>query len=81
MKVKVKFFSLHREVVGKNEIEIEVKKGVTADELLKKLIKDYPKLEELKDYTIFSLNHNYANGSEVVKDGDEIALFPPVGGG
>ncbi len=81
MKIKVKFFALHREAVGESEIEIEVKEGVTIDKLVEMLIHDYPKLEELKDSNILSLNHNYANGSESLKEGDEVALFPPVGGG
>ncbi|MEA2054259.1 MAG: MoaD/ThiS family protein [Candidatus Thermoplasmatota archaeon] len=81
MKIKVKFFSAHREVVGKKEIEIELKEKTGVNEMLKMLMNDYPKLRKLMDSTILSLNHNRANGTELLKDGDEVALCPPVGGG
>lgn len=81
MKIKVKFFALHREAVGKSELELELGKGITINRLVKMLISDYPKLRKLTKFTILSLNHNYAKGTELLKDGDEVALFPPVGGG
>jgi molybdopterin synthase catalytic subunit len=81
VKVRVKFFSVHREVVGKKELEIELRGKTSINEVLKLLITDYPKIRKLMDSTIISLNHNNANGSELLKDGDEVALFPPVGGG
>ena len=81
MKVKVKFFSSHRSATGKNELELELEDGITIDMLVDMLMTDYPKLKELTEFTILSLNHNFAKSSEVLKDGDEIALFPPVAGG
>lgn len=81
MKVRVKFFSAHREAVGKNEIEIELEERITSNRLLKMLITDYPRLRKLIDFTIISLNHSRANGNELLRDGDEVAIFPPIGGG
>lgn len=81
MKVRVKFFSAHREAVGKNEIEIELEERITSNRMLKMLITDYPKLRKLIDFTIISLNHSRANGNELLRDGDEVAIFPPIGGG
>lgn len=81
MKVRVKFFSAHREAVGKNEIKIELEERITSNRLLKMLITDYPKLRKLIDFTIISLNHSRANGNELLRDGDEVAIFPPIGGG
>ena len=81
MKVRVKFFSAHREAVGKNEIKIELKEKTSIDKMLKMLITDYPRLRKLIDFTILSLNHSRASGNELLKDGDEVAIFPPIGGG
>ena len=81
MKVRVKFFSAHREAVGKNEIKIELEERITSNRLLKMLITDYPRLRKLIDFTIISLNHSRANGNELLRDGDEVAIFPPIGGG
>jgi len=81
MKVKVRFYSRHREIVGKAEGEIEVEEGVTINNLMEKLIERYPELEKIRDSTLYSLNHRYAKGDERLKDGDEMAIFPPVEGG
>jgi molybdopterin synthase catalytic subunit len=81
IKVKVKFFALHRELTGEKEIEYELPEGSNIGHLLKKLIEEYPRLRKLKSNTIVSLNHAYATPKQELKDGDEVALFPPVGGG
>ena len=81
MKVKVKFFASHRKVVGKSEVEVELEGKITIDKLMDMLIAKYPKLKKLAKYTVASLNHKFADGNEFLKDGDEVALFPPVEGG
>jgi molybdopterin synthase catalytic subunit len=81
MKVKVKFYSLHREITGESEICLEIEKGKKLKDVLKLIFENYQELEKLKDFTVASLNHKYANGEEYLNEGDEIAIFPPVGGG
>jgi len=81
MKVKVKFFSAHREAAGRREAEIEVDDGTNVNSLLDILFDAYPEMRKLANYTVLSLNHRYSNGSEVLKEGDEVAIFPPVEGG
>jgi len=81
MKITVKFFAGHRDAVGKEKFEMNVKKDAIINDVMNSLIKRYPALEQLKDYTIASLNHSYAKLNEKLKEGDELAFFPPVGGG
>lgn len=81
MKVKVKFFASHRRVVGKSELDIELEEKTTINKLMEMLIDKYPKLKKLDKYTKASLNHKFVKRSELLKNGDEIALFPPVEGG
>jgi MoaD family protein len=81
IKIKVKFFSTHREAVGKNEIELNLKAGITVNGVVQILTAKYPRLKKLSKSTILLLNHKYAVGGEKLKAGDEIALFPPVSGG
>ena len=49
--------------------------------LLKLLNGGYPELKRLKGLTIASINHRYAGPKAKLKDWDEVAFFPPVGGG
>lgn len=81
MKIVVKLFSSHREAIGKEKIIFDLEQGATVGELLKLLIVKYPVLKKLKNYTLISLNQNYANLEQKLKENDEVALFPPVSGG
>lgn len=81
MKVCVKFFALHREAVGKEKIILDIEENAPIEKLLELLIEKYPGLRKLEEYTFISLNHEYADKNRKLKSGDEVALFPPVGGG
>jgi len=82
MKVKVKFFAQHREAVGKSEIELNIEKteGTTVARLYEALVAKYPGLAKLSRITLAVVNYNMVNEWEMVKDGDEVAFFPPMGG-
>lgn len=81
MEIKLKLFSIHREVVGKSELDIDIEEGTDIKGLIEFLIKKYPDLAKLRENTIVSLNHNYAPDDQQLQAGDEVAIFPPVGGG
>jgi MoaD family protein len=81
MKIAIKLFASHREAVGKEKIIVDIEEGATIAQLLQIIFEKYLALKKLKDYTLISLNQNYANLEQKLKDGDEVALFPPVSGG
>ncbi len=81
MKIRVKLFASYREIVGKHEFVLEMKDGTTLSSLLDDLKKRYPKLGSLTDPIIASVNKKYAREDVVLKEGDEVALLPPVSGG
>jgi molybdopterin synthase sulfur carrier subunit len=37
--------------------------------------------DPLPSGSLFAINHNYSEPEDVLKDGDEIAFFPPLTGG
>jgi len=80
-KVTVKYFSIHRDMTGKTEEEIQLDQGATLKDLLDRLIESYSRLKDAKDYTVISINGNFAEEKSKLKEGDVVALFPPVGGG
>ena len=81
MKVRVKYFSIHRDMTDKTEEEIQLDQEATLKDLLSRLIESYPRLKDAKDYTVISINGNFAEERSKLKEGDVVALFPPVGGG
>lgn len=94
LKVTVRFFTTLREITGKKEEQIELTRPITVGSLLKQLSKRYGK--EYDDYVYDELGdvrghlQVLVNGQSVtafrglrtqLKDGDQVAVLPPVGGG
>lgn len=79
--MKVKFFASYKEALGKDELDLELDEDSSVSELLKILRKDHPKLGNLMETLVVSVNLEYANYERKLKEGDEVALLPPVSGG
>ena len=94
LKVTVRFFTTLREITGRKEENIELSDTETVSSLLKQLSRKYGK--EFDDYMFDELGdvHGHlqilVNGRSVttmcglktkLKEGDQMAILPPVGGG
>lgn len=83
MKVKVLFFGATADSVGEREVEVLLDEKTSAENALEKIFALFPNLEKNHDKKSlhFSVNQEYANGKEVIKNGDELAVFTAVSGG
>lgn len=81
MKVKVRFFALYREKLGMSETVVNLKEGETVATLVKVLKEQFPQLASLSLSLIIAVNAEYVDQQSRLKDGDEVALIPPVSGG
>jgi molybdopterin converting factor small subunit len=90
MRVKVLFFGVLRERFGAADEVVELADGVAVGELLCILrqrtsndaMGDMVGLEEgLWRSLAVAVNREYGSASIVLRDGDEVALLPPVSGG
>jgi len=94
MKVMIKFFTTLRELTGKGEEEMELPSVTTVEELLKQLSKRYGRkfsdyvyndVGNVRSYLQFLINGRSVTtleGFETrLKEGDRVAIIPPVGGG
>ncbi len=79
--VRVLAFARLRELLGFGEGSVDVPDGTTLDGLWAQLAAGSSELAGLRASTRFARNGELADGDTVVRDGDEIALLPPVGGG
>jgi len=92
--VTVKFFTTLREIVGKKEEKIELSSAANLDALLHLLSEKhgqefnnyiYDELGNVRSYLQFLVNGKSAatlQGLKTkLKEGDQVAILPPVGGG
>ena len=81
IRVKVLFFGAARDAVGRPEVELELDQEQTSATALAQLIEKYPNLGRFGRSLLVAVNQEYARGETSLKNGDELAVFPPVSGG
>lgn len=81
MTVRVLAFARLRELLGFGVRDVELGEGSTLDALWSTLTRGVGELDGLRTSTRFARNGTLADGATALRDGDEIALMPPVGGG
>lgn len=81
MKVKVLFFGATAEAAGRRETEFEFGENVKAETAFTEILDAYPGLRNFDKSLLFALNQEYSDGDEIIKNGDELAVFTAVSGG
>jgi len=81
MNITVHFYSYFKDLTGCAQIVETVAGGCTLDELQRRLTARFPKLAALQKSTLIAVGVEYQPRSYVLKEGDEVSLFPPVQGG
>jgi MoaE-MoaD fusion protein len=81
VRVRVRLFAIQRELAGTREVPLELPPGATIDDAWDALVALYPGLAPGRSSVRFALNTEYADGSDVLADNDELAIIPPVSGG
>ncbi len=76
MEVTVRLFAMLRERAGVPELTLELPEGARVSDAL-------DSLEELAEGIplVMAVNREYADATQVLDSGDELALIPPVSGG
>eukprot|EP00252_Welwitschia_mirabilis_P019899 TRINITY_DN4728_c0_g1_i1.p1 TRINITY_DN4728_c0_g1~~TRINITY_DN4728_c0_g1_i1.p1 ORF type:complete len:107 (-),score=25.89 TRINITY_DN4728_c0_g1_i1:161-481(-) len=80
-RVKVLFFARARDLAGVSEKFFEMEEGSTTLDCVKKIACELPDLNTLFDCMMVALNEEYVIEPHILKDGDELALIPPISGG
>ena len=79
MKVSVLFFGATADAVGDREIEIDLENETKAENAFQQILARFPQLQ--KHSLLFAVNQEYSNGGEIIRNGDELAVFTHVSGG
>lgn len=81
MTVRARLFAMQRELAGTNRLELELPAGADVEAAWTALVERFPALAPGRAAVRFARNGEYADPSEPLADGDEVAFIPPVSGG
>jgi molybdopterin converting factor small subunit len=81
MRVTVSFYSYFTELTGCSETAEDLPDGSTLGDLFAKLAARFPKLAAMQKSTLLAVGVDYQDRDYVLKEGEAVALFPPVQGG
>ncbi|MCU1308403.1 MAG: molybdopterin synthase subunit MoaD [Acidobacteriaceae bacterium] len=81
MKVRVIYFGMLKDAVGRQIDDVSLPERATLGDLLNDRISQTPVIDNFRSVLAFSVNQDYAQLATVLNDGDEVAMLPPVSGG
>jgi len=81
MRITVKLFAVLRERAGLGELDLELPEPASVYVAAERIGQRLPMLSELLPRVAFAVNREYVKSDARLKDGDELALIPPVSGG
>ncbi len=80
MKVNVRLFASLREIFKSPYLEVELPEGATVADLVEVIREEAPHLGRGGRFHV-TINKDFVEQDAALHDGDEVAIFPPVGGG
>lgn len=81
MQITVHVFAGLREALGGAAVPVTVGPDTTAARLKQALKEQYPQAAALLEASYIAVNHAYAAPEAPIREGDEVAVIPPVSGG
>lgn len=81
MKVRLRLFSVARDIAGFDEQMIDLPTGQDAGAALQVLLDHHPALKVWRSSLRLAVNCEYVDPSRALQEGDEVAVIPPVSGG
>lgn len=81
MRIPVTFYSYFKDLTGCASTAEDVAPDSTLADLYARLTLRFPKLAAMEKSTLMAVGVEYQGRKYVLKDGDSVALFPPVQGG
>ena len=81
MNVQVTFYSYFKDLTGVARTGEALPEGSTIADLYQRLAARFPKLESMRKSTLIAVGVDYQGRDYVLREGDEVSLFPPVQGG
>jgi len=79
--IRVLFFGAARDAVNANQLDLSLDAPATVSSAFSNLAGRFSQLERFGRSLLFAVNQEYATPDTVLRENDELAIFPPVSGG
>jgi molybdopterin converting factor subunit 1 len=81
VRITILYFASVKDVTGIRMESIDLSKDTSIREMLSKISLIYPKLKHILNIIQISVNYKIVDLNTILKEGDEVALLPPISGG
>ena len=81
MHVTIRYLGMLREITGLEAEPVELADGAVLGDLYASLQHRIPQLHQFRQAIALAVNYEYAGAETRLREGDEVALIPPVSGG
>ena len=81
MTITLRLFAIVRDRVGRPEVALELPEEATVAAAAEALAKQHPAVKDFLRRVAYAVNREYVPPTTRLRDGDEVAIIPPVSGG
>jgi molybdopterin converting factor subunit 1 len=79
--ITILYFARVKDITGVKKETMDLPPNTSIKKLLAKISLSYPDIESILNVVKISVNYKIIDMNTILKDGDEVALLPPVSGG
>jgi molybdopterin synthase catalytic subunit len=79
--IEILYFATLRDLIGQRNENLELPDGSTIGDLKRRLGERGERIALAVNVALFSINREFAFAEEMLHEGDEVGVFPPVSGG
>jgi molybdopterin converting factor subunit 1 len=81
VRISILYFATVKDATGIGMESIDLSNDTSIREMLSKISIIYPKLNHILNNIQIAVNYRIVDLNTVLKEGDEVALLPPISGG
>ena len=79
--IKVRLFAALKEIIGKNQLYLQIPEGSTVRDVIAVIEETYPAVKKIIKISKYAVNMEYTETEKKLTEGDEITIIMPVSGG
>ena len=79
--VHIRLFAGLHDMIGKRDVTMQLPDGATIGQLRDRLGEEYPVVQPFLTTLVCAVDEEYVPSEHVLREGDAVALIPPISGG